>query len=162
MLCGAESWGLALCCMEEQLSINNYSQSFYLCLDDGGGESYFLPSCSVGVSCWQRTCDSSNFLIQHFSSASQKNPHPGSSHRCLSSVFADAHLVGTQPVYCRFSWRSAFAGLASFWNAFEKSMWIDTAQSGAACGQFGNRHFSFSSKPERPKNWTKSHFSLDY
>lgn len=30
-------------CMKEQLSINNYSQGFYFCPDDGGGESYFLP-----------------------------------------------------------------------------------------------------------------------
>lgn len=29
--------------MKEQLSITNYSQGFYLCPDDGGGESYFLP-----------------------------------------------------------------------------------------------------------------------
>lgn len=40
---GRKLSSVALCCMEEQLSINNYSQSFYLCLDGGGGESYFLP-----------------------------------------------------------------------------------------------------------------------
>lgn len=34
---------VAFRCLKEQLSINSYSQSFYLCPDDGGGESCFLP-----------------------------------------------------------------------------------------------------------------------
>lgn len=42
------------------------------------GELFSPQAAQLGLACWQRTGDSSNFLIQHFSDASWRNPHPGS------------------------------------------------------------------------------------
>lgn len=79
-----------------------------------------------------------------------KNLYPGSSRCSLPSLFENARPVGAWPVYCRFSWGSVFTGSASFWKAFEETMWIDISQSGTACGQLGSRHFSFSSGQSGP------------
>lgn len=92
---------VAFRCMKEQLSINHYSEIFYLCREDEGGGELFSPQAAQsGLYCWQRTGDSSNCLIQHFSGTSWKNPRKGSLFRCclflktLVRLGRDQYIVG--------------------------------------------------------------------
>lgn len=105
MLCGAESWGL----WHERTAFYQWLFSGFLFMSEWWrwGELFSPQAAQLRLVCWQRTGDSSNFLIQHFSDASWRNLHPGSSRPFFvvsfcrrSSGWGAANVLSVQLTQC--------------------------------------------------------------